>query len=56
MYISLLILLSLFLVSLSLPFPNEENFHVRYAHTATGFEEHSRIIVTIAHYADGPQQ
>ena len=37
MYISLLILLYLFIFSLSFPFPYEENFHVRYAHTATGF-------------------
>ena len=37
MCISLLILLYLFILILSFPFPYEENFHVRYAHTATGF-------------------
>ena len=37
MYISLLVLLYLFIFSLSFPFPYKENFHVRYAHTATSF-------------------
>ena len=33
----ILILLYLFIFSLSFPFPYEKNFHMRYAHTATGF-------------------